>query len=280
MPELPEVESLRLGLEKVLLGQKIVSIKVLNSKIVASNGTKREFDKIKEKELISNLTNKKIISIDRRAKNIIFNFDSDEILIVHLKMTGQLLYDAEKSKHTHIIFTLENGVLHYNDVRKFGYVLYYKNLNEAIRFGHFKNIGLEPFEKAFTLDYFRENILKKNKKIKTVLLEQSVVVGCGNIYADEVCFASKVLPDRNCKTLNETEIKSLYQNIKSILRSAIKSGGSSISDYLLPDGSRGNYGSLHKVYGKAYTPCSICGNILEKSIISGRATVYCNTCQK
>lgn len=280
MPELPEVESLRLGLEKVLLGQKIVSIKVLNSKIVSSNGTKREFSKTKENEFISSLKGKNIVSIERRAKNIIFNFDTAEVMVVHLKMTGQLLYENQKSKHTHIIFELESGVLHYNDVRKFGYVLYYKNLAEAIKFGHFKNIGAEPFDKGFTLDYFRENILKKNKKVKTVLLEQSVVVGCGNIYADEVCFASKVLPSRNCKTLNETEIKSLYQNIKSILRSAIKSGGSSISDYLLPDGTKGKYATSHKVYGRDGMPCSICGNILEKSIISGRATVYCNTCQK
>ena len=280
MPELPEVESLRLGLEKILLGQKIINIKILNSKIVVSNGTKREFDKVKENEFINNLKGKNIVSIDRRAKNIIFNFDTDEVMIVHLKMTGQLLYENQKNKHTHIIFELERGVLHYNDVRKFGYVLYYKNLNEAIRFGHFKNIGAEPFDKGFTLDYFRENILKKNKKIKTVLLEQSVVVGCGNIYADEACFASKVLPDRNCKTLTEVEIKSLYQNIKSILKHAIKAGGSSISDYLLPDGTKGKYANSHKVYGRSGMPCSICGNILEKSIVSGRATVYCNTCQK
>ncbi len=280
MPELPEVESLRLGLEKVLLGQKILTIKILNSKIISGNGTKREFNKTKEKEFVENLKDKKIISVDRRAKNIIFNFDTKEVLIVHLKMTGQLLYASNQNKHTHIVFELERGELHYNDVRKFGYVLYYKNLAEAIKFGHFKNIGVEPFDKNFTLDYFRENILKKNKKIKTVLLEQSVVVGCGNIYADEVCFASKVLPDRNSKTLNETEVKSLYQNIKSILKAAIRSGGSSISDYLLPDGSKGGYATSHKVYGKTGTPCPICGNILEKSIISGRATVYCNTCQK
>ncbi len=280
MPELPEVESLRLGLEKVLLGQKILTIKILNSKIVSGNSTTREFSKSKEKEFIENLRNKKIISVARRAKNIIFNFHTEEVLIVHLKMTGQLLYDGEQNKHTHIVFELEKGTLHYNDVRKFGYVLYYKNLNEAMRFGHFKNIGAEPFDRGFTLDYFRENILKKNKKIKTVLLEQSVVVGCGNIYADEVCFASKVLPDRSCKTLSENEIKSLYQNIKSILKAAIRSGGSSISDYLLPDGSKGSYATSHKVYGKSGTPCSICGNILEKSIISGRATVYCHTCQK
>jgi formamidopyrimidine-DNA glycosylase len=195
-------------------------------------------------------------------------------------MTGQLLYNSDKHKHTHIIFELSSGILHYNDVRKFGYVLYYKNISEAIRFGHFKNIGLEPFEKAFTLEYFQNEIRKKNKSIKTVLLEQSIVVGCGNIYADEICFASKVLPSRNCKTLSPEESKLLYQNIKSILKRAIKEGGSSISDYLLPDGTKGKYANSHKVYGRSGLSCSICGNILEKSIVSGRATVYCDVCQK
>ena len=280
MPELPEVESLRLRLEKVLLGQKIKNVTILNSKIISGKGTKRESRKIKEIEFVENTKNKKIISVTRRAKNIIFTLDDDSVIVIHLKMTGQLLYNEKQNKHTYVIFDFGKNFLCYNDVRKFGYVLYFKSLNEASKCGHFKNIGAEPFDKNFTLDYFNKNILKKNKKIKTVLLEQSIVVGCGNIYADEICFASKVLPGRNCKTLTETEIKSLYQNIKSILRSAIKSGGSSVSDYLLPDGTKGNYASSHKVYGKSNTPCHLCGNILEKSTISGRSTVYCNTCQK
>jgi formamidopyrimidine-DNA glycosylase len=165
-------------------------------------------------------------------------------------------------------------------VRKFGYVLYYKDIDAAIEANHFSKIGLEPFDPAFTFQYFRDEIKKKNKALKTVLLEQSVVVGCGNIYADEVCFASKVLPSRNCKTLTDTEIKLIHKNIIKMLRHAIDLGGSSISDYLLADGSRGNFAREHKVYGRGGEKCEICKNILEKSVIAGRTTVFCLICQK
>jgi len=307
MPELPEVESLRLGLKKVLIGQKILSTKILNKKLISGNGTTRIADIKKEKEFISGLKDKNIISVERRAKNIIIKMENDSVIVIHLKMTGQLVYQDNKNKkinairnniitgghpiiesykqdlphkHTHIIFELEKGMLYYNDVRQFGYVLYYENMAGAVGAGHFQKIGLEPFDKNFTLEYFKENIKKKNKNIKSVLLEQSIVVGCGNIYADEICFASKVLPMRNCKTLDDKEIKSLHSNIISILENAIAHGGSSISDYLLADGSRGNYARLHKVYGKYNTPCTVCKNLLKKTMISGRATVYCDICQK
>jgi formamidopyrimidine-DNA glycosylase len=195
-------------------------------------------------------------------------------------MTGQLIFNSQENKHTHIIFDFEGGELFYNDVRKFGYVLYYESLAAAVGGGHFQKIGLEPFDKNFTLEYFKENIKSKNKNIKQILLDQSVVVGCGNIYADEVCFASKVLPIRNSKALTNTEFEKLYLNIKNILQLAIDMGGSSISDYKLSDGSAGGYAKLHKVYGKNNTPCSVCENILKKTLIAGRATVFCDGCQK
>lgn len=281
MPELPEVENVRIGLEKELIDNIILSVEIREKKIISGNGTKRLEDKKKTKEFEDGVTGKKIISIKRRAKNIIINFEDESLIIIHLKMTGQVLINKEINKHTHIIFKLNTGdIITYNDVRKFGYVLYYKNIDTAINAGHFQKIGLEPFGKNFTLEYFQENILKKNKNIKTVLLEQSIVVGCGNIYSDEVCFASKVMPDRNCKTLNEVEIKDLYKNIIKILSIAIRMGGSSISDYKLVNGDSGNYANNHKVYGKHNTPCSLCKNNLERIIISGRTTVFCDFCQK
>jgi formamidopyrimidine-DNA glycosylase len=290
MPELPEVENVRIGLEKELTGNSILSVNVLEDKIISGNGTKRIANKKKTKEFESGVINKKIISVKRRAKNIIINFEDQSLIIIHLKMTGQLIFNKYTptrndnkeitNKHTYIIFNLKNGTLLYNDVRKFGYVLYYKNLESAIEEGHFSKLGLEPFDKNFTLNYFQENILKKNKNIKTILLEQSVVVGCGNIYADEICFASKVLPSRNSKTLNEIEIKNLYKNIIKILSVAIRMGGSSISDYKLVNGESGKYANNHKVYGKHNTPCIVCKNNLEKIIISGRSTIFCEFCQK
>ena len=299
MPELPEVESLRLGLENKIINSKILSCEILKLKIVSGNGTKRKADKKKALEFINSIRNRKIKSINRIAKNLIINLDDDSILIVHLKMTGQLVFVDKKqnktlgghpiinsythdlpNKHTCIIFNLNNGVLFYNDIRMFGYVLYYKNILEAKNLGHFKNIGLDPFDKNFTFDYFKTEIKKKNKNLKSVLLDQDIVTGCGNIYTDEICFASKVLPTRNCKTLSDTELKLIYKNIKNILSLAIKHGGSSISNYLLADGSKGNYTKLHKIYGKSGEKCKSCKNILEKSIVSGRGTVFCKFCQK
>jgi len=308
MPELPEVESVRLGLIKVLKNKKILKIKVSNQKIVSSNSNKRNPDKEKEKEFIKNIENKKIINIKRRAKNLIINLEDDSIILIHLKMTGQLVFVSNKNqktigghpiiesyeeklpnKHTHIIFKIENGNLFYNDVRKFGYVLYFKNeiemmKNESIK-SHFESIGLEPFDKEFTEKYFLTEIKNKkyeNQTLKKVLLEQKIVVGCGNIYTDEICFASKVLPMRLCRSLTQKEIKNIYKNIKIILQNAIDAGGSSISDYLLADGTRGNYARNHKVYGMAGEICKTkkCKNILSKIIIGGRATVFCENCQK
>lgn len=162
----------------------------------------------------------------------------------------------------------------------FGYVLFYENLLTAKKSGHFKYLSLDPFEKDFSLKYFKNELKKKNKKLKTVFLEQSVVNGLGNIYSDEVCFASKVLPVRNCKSLNDEEIFLIYKNIKKILKLSIKLGGSSVSNYLLADGSRGNFANLLKVYGKSGKKCKTCKNILQKSLLSGRTTVFCPFCQK
>ena len=285
MPELPEVESVRLGLKKVLLNKVILDVEILEGKIVASHSNIRKASVNKNKEFVAGIRNKKIIDIKRRAKNIIIILDDDSVIVVHLKMTGQLIFTKikkEVNKHTHVIFKLEHGNLYYNDVRKFGYVLYYKDIESAVTNRHFEKIGAEPFDNDFTLEYFTEALKKKNKNIKTTLLEQSIVVGCGNIYADEICFASKVLPSRPCNSLNKKEVSALYANIKSILSNAINSGGSSISDYLLADGSRGSYASQHKVYGKAGQLCRTknCNTTLQKSIISGRSTVYCVRCQK
>lgn len=299
MPELPEVEALRLGLEKKIIGSKIIDCKILKPKIISGKSTNRKPSKKLLDNFLLGIKNKKIAKIERVAKNLIVEFSDKSVLVVHLKMTGQLVFVGKKkekvlgghpitdsyinslpNKHTCVIFKLDNGELFYNDVRMFGYVLFYKNIMEARESGHFSKIGLEPFGSDFTLVYFKKELKKKNKNIKSVLLDQSIVNGAGNIYSDEICFASKVLPSRICKTLTDPEISSLYKNTKKILDLAIKHGGSSISNYLLADGSRGNYARLHKVYGRASEKCLVCKNILQKEKIAGRTTVFCTHCQK
>lgn len=298
MPELPEVEALRRGLLKYIVGSKILEVKVLQEKIISGKGTTRKADKNKTKEFIDNLVGKKIVDVTRRAKNLTVKLNTREIILVHLKMTGQLVFVGDgKSdrdsvlgghpiqesevtlphKHTYIIFKLNNGTLYYNDVRQFGYVLYFKNEKVLDEQKHFENIGMEPFDKEFTLEYFKKNISKYKSPIKKILLDQKVVVGCGNIYCDEVLWKSSVLPTRLCNTLNNIEIKKIYENIILILDRAINSGGSSVANYLLADGKRGNYADFHNVYQKDGTKCKFpkCKGMIEKTTFVGRGTHFC-----
>lgn len=302
MPELPEVESLRKSLVPYIRGKRIDSVEVRLPKLVSGRGTKRVVNQIMADSFIDNIRRKVVIGLTRRAKNIIFTFDDNSVMIVHLKMTGQLVFkpfQAENedvlisgghpielstselpNKHSYIIFYFENGTLFYNDVRQFGYLLHFFSLEEATNNGHFAKLGFEPLNDDFVLKDFEINLKRKTGILKKVLLDQEVVVGLGNIYADEVCFAAKVRPDRLVKTLTKKEIKLLYEAIKKIIPRAIELGGSSIADYLLADGSRGNYAREHKVYGRAGKNCLVCDTILTKTVTGGRTTVYCKKCQK
>jgi len=297
MPELPEVEALRLGLLNHLIGRKITDVQVFKPKLVYSNSNKRIECSYKKNEFETELKNQVFKSIKRRAKNLIFEFESGKIMLVHLKMTGQMVYqDANTTtlgghpielsenklpnKHSHIIFDLDEGQLFYNDTRMFGYVLYFPSMQEFEKKDHFKGLGLEPMSDEFTLDYFSTALKKKNKSIKSVFLEQSVVVGLGNIYCDETCFLAKVRPDRLCKSLKDQEIENLYNYSKLVIDSAIKEGGSSVANYLLADGSKGNYAFFHNVYQKSGQPCKICKKPLSKIQHAQRSTVFCDSCQK
>lgn len=299
MPELPEVENLRLGLEKSILGQKILNVKVAKPKLVSGKGTLRSPSKIKLSEFENELKGEKFVKVERRAKNLIFKLTHGKIILVHLKMTGQFVYKpssgknkiigghpieiSEKTlpnKHSHIIFTLNKGVLYYNDTRMFGYVLYYKNEKSFAKEEHFEKLGLEPFDKNFTVMYFANTLKKKTGKIKTVLMNQDVVTGVGNIYADESLFESGIDPRRKASSLKISEIKKLHNRIVTIMKKAIKAGGSSVATYRLLDNSRGNYAREHKVYGKAGKLCINCKTPLKRILINTRSTVFCPTCQK
>lgn len=298
MPELPEVENLRMGLEKTILEQKILEVKVNHPKMVSGKGNIRTASKNKAKEFEEGLKGEKFVAVKRRAKNLIFELTHNKIILAHLKMTGQFAYKANTgnksvtgghpieisestlpNKHTHIIFKLEKGALYYNDTRKFGYVVYYKK-DTFEKENHFEKLGREPLEKDFTESYFIEKLKNKNNKIKTVLLGQDVVVGVGNIYADESLFESRIKPTRIASTLSENEINKLHAAIIRILARAIKVGGSSVATYRLLDESQGNYAREHKVYGKAGKNCVLCQKSLIKTIIQTRTTIFCANCQK
>lgn len=298
MPELPEVESLRRSLKPYIVGKTIQSIIVHKPKLVSGAGTVRQALESKKQEFETQIIGAEILDITRIAKNIIIHLSTGQIILVHLKMTGQLVYQDDNqnkvlgghpiqlsesqlpNQHSHIIFELNQGTLFYNDVRMFGYVLLFPNLDELYKIGHFDKIGLDPFDPNFTAKYLYKNLKTKKSKVKTVLLDQSIVTGLGNIYADEVCFRSGILPTRIANTLSKKEVHTLHQAIIEIIPKAVEMGGSSIANYIMADGSRGTYAREHKVYGKAGKLCVKCEQILQKTIINSRTTVFCQFCQK
>ncbi len=300
MPELPEVENLRLGLVRSIVGQKILEIKVNKPKLVSGKGTKRVASTQKVKEFIKGVENETFVELDRRAKNIIFKLSHNKILLSHLKMSGQFVYKSfnrkekiitgghpielsEKelpNKHSHIIFKLEHGTLYYNDTRMFGYLLYYKNQKEFEKENHFKLYGIEPLSKEFTLKYLLESLKNKKGKIKIVLMDQKIVTGLGNIYADESLFEARIQPTRSPNSLTKIEITKLRKAIIRILKRAVKVGGSSVATYRLLDNTQGNYAREHKVYGKDGQLCINCETLLKKIKLGGRTTIFCKRCQK
>jgi formamidopyrimidine-DNA glycosylase len=299
MPELPEVENLRRGLEQAIVGQKIKRVDVKRPKLVSGKGNIRAVSRKKTHEFTHELVGERINAVERRAKNLIFKLSHEKIILAHLKMSGQFAYQDFKkgaplvgghpielsenelpNKHTHIIFELEKGALYYNDTRMFGYVLYFPDLKHFESLNHFGGLGLEPLSRAFTPKYLESALKNKGGKIKAVLMEQGVVTGLGNIYADECLFEARIRPDRKASSITVREVKMLHHSIIQIIKRAIKMGGSSVSTYRLLDQSRGNYAREHKVYGKSEKPCVKCQKPLQKISLQGRTTVFCSNCQK
>lgn len=283
MPELPEVENIRRGLAK-LKGQKILRVFVLQPQIVSGKGNIRKSSSRKTEEFTQELKGEIIKAVERRGKNLLFQTKNGKIVLAHLKMTGQFLYDSQKTaepgKHTRIIFELSGGNLFYNDIRRFGYVLYFPSRTALHDTRHFENMGIDPFDPKFTLSFLREALAKKYAGLKSVLMGQGIVSGIGNIYADEICFRSGILPTKKASLLDKDETRNLYRSIKHILAQAIKHKGSTIRDYKLVSGEEGGFAKLHQVYGRAGESCFSCETKLTKSIIGSRTTVFCENCQK
>lgn len=297
MPELPEVENLRRGLDKALRGRRIRRVIIKKPKLVSGKGNARSASKRRAAEFARKLAGDTVISVERLAKNLVFKLKSGAAVVAHLKMSGQFAYKAERgrsvigghpielsesdlpNKHTHIIFDLDRGMLYYNDTRMFGYVLWYPDA-KAAHAEHFGALGAEPLSSDFTLGYFREALKESGARLKSVLMGQSIVTGLGNIYVDEALFAAGVRPDRRASSLTMGEAKKLHEAIKKILSRAIAAGGSSVASYRLLDMTRGNYAREHKVYGRAGKPCVRCGRPLSKTLIQSRTTVFCGNCQK
>ncbi len=288
MPELPEVEVVKRSLEK-----KIQNLIINNVKI--NDGNLRY--KLNEGE-IPLLLGKKIKKIERRSKFLIFKMNNNLKMLVHLGMTGKFFFVDKKSekhktsfyynlnsakdhKHDRVIFFFKyNQKLIYNDVRKFGFIKFYKT-DECENF-HLKNLGPEPLGRECNFKYFKKYILGKKRKIKDILMDQRCISGLGNIYVNEVLFQSNVRPNRQVSLIKDFEIKKILRNIKKILKNSINLGGSSIKDFSSDDGKKGFFQEYFKVYGRKGKKCSNvdCNSKIIRTVISNRATFFCKKCQK
>ncbi|NTW26722.1 MAG: DNA-formamidopyrimidine glycosylase [Candidatus Moranbacteria bacterium] len=274
MPELPEVQTVVNDLQ-ILTGDTII-------------GFWSDFEKaIKTANLKKQIVGEKIKSIQRLSKNIVIELENSTFILLHLKMTGKLILTKSQKltakifpeKHLHHVFYLQkNGQLNFNDIRKFATL----ELVDEKRFLEIKKTkGLDPFAKDFTLQNFEKIILsKKNKNIKSVLMNQTLIAGIGNIYACEIPYDAKLNPLRKIESLNKKEIQALYKSTLSILTKAIKLRGTSISDYRDAKGQKGNFQNHLKVYGKAGKKCLSCDTIIVKNIVEQRSTFHCPACQK
>ncbi len=269
MPELPEVETVKNELKKKLLKKRINDIKIFYDGIIATN--LNDFKK--------NIVNEEIIDITRRGKFLIFEL-SNYYLVSHLRMEGKYFIkniNDEISKHDHVIFYFNDFTLRYNDTRKFG-KMYLVTKDKLYTDTPLSKLGLEPWDKELNNKYLKDKF-NCNIAIKTLLLDQSIISGIGNIYADEILFLSKINPSKKGKELNNKELDNIITYTQKVLEQGIKNKGTTIHSFSSLGEVGHNQDSL-LVHTKEGCPCTICGTIIKKTRVNGRGTYYCPKCQK
>ncbi len=282
MPELPEVETIKLGLQKYFVGHKIEDVEIKTPKIFTGSPRGVVGAKVKE--------------IRRFAKVLSIDLSNGSSLVIHIKLTGQLIYRGPNlaktpglsnkvvggvpGKHTHVIFKLDRGgFLYYNDVRRFGWIKVIKT-SDVEKSGFIGKLGPEPF-KDLTLEKFQTILSKSSRPIKVVLMDQEKIGGVGNIYANDALWLAKINPKKESKKLGNEEVKNLYDAIHKVLKEGIKYGGSSELAYVTPDGKEGEYQNHTLAYGHDGEPCNRCHKAkFQKFFLSGRGTYICPVCQK
>lgn len=287
MPELPEVETIRIGLARLLPRKTIAKADCIDSPKSFPNdaATVQEF-----------LLGAKITQVRRRAKVLLIDLQTDYTLVIHLKMTGQLVYRGEQvfgaghpndsligklpDKSTRVAVTFTDGAhLYFNDQRKFGWVKLFPTL-EVPNIDFMQKVGPEPLEDSFTPAEFIPRIRRRNNTtIKAAILDQTVLAGVGNIYADESLWASKLHPSTRVKDVSDTLLAELLANIKSVMNLSIAHGGSTDKNYVDAEGKKGSYLTFANVFRREGKACPRCGTIIAKIRVVGRGTHICQTCQ-
>jgi formamidopyrimidine-DNA glycosylase len=259
MPELPEVETIVRDLRPHLLGRCIRSVEILHSRVV----------RYSKHNLPDVLPGKRILDLQRHGKFILLGLDSGW-LTIHLGMTGQLVWNGVPGVHTRVIFTLEGGTLLYNDIRMFGAIEWSAQPRRTA------GLGVDALGMSVT----PAQLLERRGPIKAVLLNQSLLSGVGNIYADEALFRAGIHPRRRASRLSRPRAEHLLEVVRELLQEAVEYRGSSISDYVDASGARGSFQERHQVYGREGLPCVRCGLPIRRIVVAQRGTHYCPKCQR
>ncbi len=277
MPELPEVETVCLALSKIINYSKVRKIKVFRKDL------RWEI----RKKFITDLQEDVLIKPYRRGKYILISTLKQKILLIHLGMSGQVKISSNKynrAKHDHLIINIESKYnkiysLIYNDPRRFGFIDLFK-LKEVEHHFLLKKLGVDPLGNEFNVDYLKKKISNRSKCIKSILMDQTIIAGLGNIYASEILYKAKINPLRSADSLNLKHLKSIITSTKFTLKQSISMGGTSIKDHLQPDGKLGYFVQKLQVYGKKNQNCNNCNNLISMIFINNRSTYFCSNCQK
>ena len=277
MPELPEIETVKLGLEKTVLGSVIVSTKIF----------RRDLRFPIEERFEKSILNKRVLAVGRRSKYILLFLNNKTTLVLHLGMSGKINVKIENEidypakKHDHLILSFDNGfILIYNDPRRFGFVEIIEG--DYNNYRRFKHIGIEPLLKQFDGKYMWARIKNSTRTLKNILMDQKMVAGLGNIYVSEALWDSQIIPTRVGQNMSLGDCKKLVRSIKKVLGKAINFGGTTLKDYRQVGGEVGYFQNKLKVYGKAGKKCcrQKCQGTVKRAILNGRSTYYCDFCQK
>lgn len=287
MPELPEVETVRTGLSRLVVGRTIA---------VVEHDTEKSFPN-SEADVHQFMIGASITSVRRRAKVLLVNLSTEYTLVIHLKMTGQLVYRGEEQfgaghpndslvgalpdKSTRVIMHFsDETTLYFNDQRKFGWVKLYPTV-EVPNIDFMRKVGPEPLEPNFTADVLYERLQRrKNTSVKAALLDQTVLAGVGNIYADESLWGAKIHPATVVRNLSRAQVYTLHQELQFVLRLAIEKGGSTDRNYVNAEGKKGSYIDFARVFRREGLACPRCGAAIIKTRVAGRGTHTCPSCQK
>jgi formamidopyrimidine-DNA glycosylase len=278
VPELPEVETIRRGLEREVVGKRIKSVEVTGARSIRRHKSKKDF--------VSRLEGAKVKGARRRGKYLLLPLDTGEVLVVHLRMSGQLRRAQPKDpldKHTHVVITFtQGGQLRFVDPRTFGemFVTAPDALGEEVP--ELAALGVDPVDEPVSINEFARRLLARpDTRLKQLLTDQTFVAGIGNIYSDEILWAAGLRWDRTPRSLSNMEIRRLFRSVVEVLHEAIKHHGSTLSDqqYVDLQGRPGEFQELHEVYDRAGEACRRCRTAITKVKVAGRSTFFCPSCQ-